>query len=128
MHSVTSNAVARANSYSMTEHFTGRYWINGKPIYRKVIDFGALPNSTAKTVAHNLSNVIFTKMYGIAFNSSGTLADFYYPLPYSSCAGTDNARNIELAVNGTYVEVDTKVNRSYLDKTYIILEYTKTTD
>lgn len=37
MQSVTSNAVAKANSYSTTEQRTGGKWIDGKPIYRKVV-------------------------------------------------------------------------------------------
>ena len=32
-HAVQSGAVASALSYSTEEHFTGRYWIDGKPIY-----------------------------------------------------------------------------------------------
>ena len=35
MQSVTSNAVAVANSYSTSETFTGKYWIDGKKIYKK---------------------------------------------------------------------------------------------
>lgn len=34
---VTSNAVATALSYSTDETLTGGYWIDGKPIYRKVL-------------------------------------------------------------------------------------------
>lgn len=40
---VSSNAVAQAMSYSTTEQFTGKYWIDGKPIYRTVftgLNFG----------------------------------------------------------------------------------------
>ena len=37
MHSVSSNAVAKAGSFSYTKHFTGRYWVDGKPIYNKII-------------------------------------------------------------------------------------------
>ena len=37
MHSVTSNAVSRAMSYSTSEVNTGKKWIDGKTIYRKVL-------------------------------------------------------------------------------------------
>ena len=50
MHAVTSNAVADSLSYSTNEVKTGGKWIDGKPIYRKVVDFGALPNASEKTV------------------------------------------------------------------------------
>ena len=37
MHAVTSNAVADSLSYSTDETLTGGKWIDGKPIYRKVV-------------------------------------------------------------------------------------------
>ena len=37
MQSVTSNAVSRAMSYSTSEVNTGKKWIDGKTIYRKVL-------------------------------------------------------------------------------------------
>ena len=37
MHSVSSNAVADSLSYSTTEQLTGGVWIDGKPIYSKVL-------------------------------------------------------------------------------------------
>jgi hypothetical protein len=40
MQSVTSNAVARAGSYTADEHFTGRYWKNGRKIFEKTIYMG----------------------------------------------------------------------------------------
>ena len=36
MQSVSSNAVSKALSYSTEEHFTGKYYYDGKPIYEKV--------------------------------------------------------------------------------------------
>ena len=42
--------------YSTEEQVVGT-WIDGKPIYRKVIDFGALPNSTLKQVPHGISDI-----------------------------------------------------------------------
>ena len=37
MQSVSSNAVSKALSYSTTEHFTGKYWTDGKKIYSRAI-------------------------------------------------------------------------------------------
>ena len=45
------------NHYSTDEVETGMYWIDGKPIYRKVINCGALPNNAAKDTAHNIQNL-----------------------------------------------------------------------
>lgn len=42
--------------YSTTEHIVGE-WIDGKALYEKTINFGALPNATTKSVAHGISNL-----------------------------------------------------------------------
>ena len=44
--------VDSSNSYSTDEVKTDEKWIDGKPIYRKTIICGALPNNTTKNVAH----------------------------------------------------------------------------
>lgn len=106
--------------YSLDEVVIGK-WINGKPIYRKVIDFGSLPNSDIKTVPlniNNLDNVI--KLFAIA--TTGTVIRC---LPASSPIG--EAYNIDIDINGTNIEIRTGIDRSSYTA-YIIVEYTKTTD
>lgn len=49
--------VDNSNSYSTQEVKTGGKWIDGKPIYRKVVDVGTLPDTTSKTVLHNIQNL-----------------------------------------------------------------------
>lgn len=44
------------NLWSSTEYWTGEYYGSSK-VYAKTIDFGALPNTTTKTVAHGISNL-----------------------------------------------------------------------
>ncbi len=68
------------NKYLLTETFTGKYWTNGKAIYKKVIDFGALPNTSEKFVNTDvlgIENVI--KIEGYGTDVSGTTI----PLPYT---------------------------------------------
>lgn len=43
--------------YSTEEIPTANTWIDGKTIYRKVVDLGSGPNATTKTAAHNISSV-----------------------------------------------------------------------
>jgi hypothetical protein len=43
--------------YSTSETDTGCRWIDGRKIYKKTIDFGALPNATNKKVPHGISNL-----------------------------------------------------------------------
>jgi hypothetical protein len=111
------------NSYSTEEVNTGKKWIDGKPIYRKIVDIGALPNATTKTVAHNISNYdVFTTIKGIAFNNAKTAQ---IELPYITANNINTAISIE--INATDVQIISGINRSSLSG-YAILEYTKTTD
>jgi hypothetical protein len=123
MQSVTSNAVATIGKYVTTEQFTGKYWINGKPIYRKVVNCGYLPNNTITTVWGILSNVDFVvSMRGIAYSDGGTI-----PIPY-----------FDYESGSTYfvrLYLDQKTNLSIRAQNnfsgyimYAIFEYTKTTD
>ena len=54
--------------YTTTETRIGT-WIDGKPLYRKTINFGNLPNNDTKYVAHNVSNI--SKVSLCSNNSSG---------------------------------------------------------
>jgi hypothetical protein len=120
MQSVTSNGVSKAISYATTEQLTGGKWIDGKPIYRKVVDFGALPNASQKSVNHGISNLgQVIKCDVISTNGSS-----YWPLPYASLNSI--ASQVTCQVNRTTVQIATGTNNS--ETAYFIIEYTKTTD
>lgn len=107
--------------YSTSETLIGK-WINGKSIYRKVIDFGALPNNTQKNLNHNISNVdMFTNVYGIAY-TSGYVYTYPLPLMYK---GSDSNYNVELMVSKQSISMSSNTDRSALSA-YVVLEYTKT--
>lgn len=108
--------------YSTNEIVIGT-WIDGKPIYRKVIDFGALsPNGSKKSMAHGISNIDkFIRVYGIA-NKPDTRDGRVIPYIVKSGSG-----NMELYQDKTTVTISTDGDRSAY-KAYVILEYTKTTD
>lgn len=118
------NVVAQLNeqrSYSTEEHLTGRKWIDGKPIYRKVVDFGYLPNNVSKTVAHGISGISSViQTYGIIRN---TRLDYWLPLPFSSKTST-NA--VGLSIVGSNIQITTGADRTE-ETAIVILEYTKTT-
>ena len=100
-----------------------------RQVHRKVINFGALPNTATKMAAHGLaikaSSVgsylgwTFTRIYGTA---SDTTNREFIPLPYSTGV---LANNIELYVDATNVTVVTGADWSSYDTTYIVLEYLK---
>ena len=91
-------------------------------VYRTVVNFGALPNNTIKSVAHNIpitSAYTFTRIYGAA---SDTVGLTYIPLPYVDDTGS---LNIQLDVDNVDVNVTTNSDRTNYTVTYIILEYLK---
>lgn len=110
-------------SYSTSEVKTADNWIDDKPIYRKVVNFGSLPNATSKNVSHNISNLEnMINIKGWTKRDDGTT----FPLPYES--GTNISENIALFTNNTNISIYCGTNRTEFSTTYIILEYTKTTD
>ena len=108
--------------YSQNEIDTGKIWIDGKKIYRKVINCGTLPNNTSKEVPINITNINeVVSVKGITFLSN---EDAFLPLPYS----LDKTGHIGLAATKTYIFIITYADRTNCINTYAILEYTKTTD
>lgn len=103
------------DAYTEAERQTGRLWVDGKPIFRKVINFGALPNTSAKSVAHGITGVDFIlHAYGGAALIAGS--PISYPLPNS---GT------ELKTDAVNVTVTTTANLAAYLVSYVVLEYTK---
>ena len=113
--------VDSSNSYSTNEIKTGGKWIDGKPIYRKVVNFGALPNATTKEVAHGVNNIgDITHIYGVAHSSDRKMD---IPLPY--------ARGTPVIIYATQNDVAVEIsNTDYMEftRSEITIEYTKTTD
>jgi microcystin-dependent protein len=116
--------ITRNSTYSTEEQAVGA-WIDGKTIYRKVINFGTLPNATKKEVQHNISNIsIFTKIEGIAIRNDETKFTQSLPLVYKNA---EMFYNTALAVDNTTIEMQTDGDRSMFNG-YVTLEYTKTVE
>lgn len=95
---------------------------NVRQAFRKVVNFGALPNSTTKSVAHGINimnSFCFTRIYGTA---SDPISLAYKPIPYAS---TVLANNIQIDVDRTNVTITTGAAYSSYSTCYIILEYVK---
>jgi hypothetical protein len=104
-----------------------------RQVLRKVINFGALPNTGTKSVAHGITCIpfnagppvtpgtTFTRIYGCASDTTGLT---YIPIPYASV--TSSADNVELYVDATNVNITTGSNLSNYVVTYVILEYLQT--
>lgn len=94
-----------------------------RQVFRKVIDFGALPNAGAKVVAHGIApdaTFTFTRIYATA---SDPAAFTYIPIPYASTVAVAN--NIQLDVGPVNVTITTGINRTNYTRCFIVLEYIK---
>lgn len=101
--------------FSTAETLTNETYL-GYPVYRKVINFGALPNATTKSVAHGISSPYeIIKIIGYATNGTRYInIDFYASGPFSAYSYVDGA-NIVVGAAGNM--------STYLGK--ITLEYIK---
>lgn len=120
---VNNNAVILrgATTYSLNETNTGKTWIDGKPIYRKVLNCGALPNNSDKLINVNVSNINnVINLFGIGISTTGTC----FPLPY--VYNNLNAQ-IELVylASSQQIRIATGQDRSGING-YVTIEYTKT--
>lgn len=88
-----------------------------KSVYRMVVDFGALPNTAAKSVAHTISGWTsafrLTQLYGAATD----------PVALQGLSLPNDG--ILLSVDSTNVTVTTTSNRSAFTASTIVVEYTK---
>lgn len=106
--------------YSTSEIDTGTTWIDGAHIYKKTINFGNLPNATAKYVPHGISNLNYViKIEGTAAAPNSTWITL--PVVYRSA---DAAYNVEVSVSTTDVVCNTSQDRSMFTA-YVTLYYTK---
>ena len=129
--SYSANYVNGLNTYSTTETKIGK-WIDGKPIYRKVIKVTSIDSSSNNyDVTISISNLNEIVNIGGTIKMTGT--NTYKPV---TTIFTDNSNAISSIFSfSVYAITNSYISLSYgnwwktiFDKAYIILEYTKTTD
>ena len=123
------NKNANINEYLTTEQVIGK-WINGKPIYRKVVPLGTLPNQNTIQVSSGLDgNIVrMVHIYGVAMNKTDYQT---FPIPFSWGSNTALENYCGLFFSGTANSGNVwfRTNRDMSNyEGYAILEYTKTTD
>lgn len=113
---VNANDIRRS-TYTTSEQVIGK-WIDGKPLYRKVLNIGSHNwNETGLTFAHNISNLdVVIKNQWIGFYNN----KWYY--------SWDNLTANNIMANSTDVIIYCNSSGVTFSQNYIILEYTKTTD
>lgn len=127
LNQLQTNVENTLNTYSTNEIRIGT-WIDGKPLYRKVINFGTLPDSTTKDVSTglNANETFLVKFSGISYRMAD---NSFYPLPHVSTNASNSVQLTVITNNNTlYVRTITGTDRSNMLETYITIEYTKTTD
>lgn len=137
--------------YSLQEHVCGQIYFPAplldsssavtpvpRQVYRKVINFGALPNDSSKLVSTGLTpsaSWLPTRIYGATTNGLPSSVHSSNPkwlmLPYAASHITIGPPTyvtfaIELRVEGTEVIITTKTDYSSFTKTFVVLEYIKT--
>ncbi len=107
-------------NYTSTEQDTGFTWVDGSKIYKKTIDFGAMPNTGNKRVNHNISNLSWVvKVEGMAYRP---LDGSRFTLPYPS---NDAGYSMNLTVTQTEIIVGAGIDRTDLTQSFITVYYTK---
>ena len=107
----------KSNNYSSNEKCIGT-WINGKPLYRKIVAIANIGAALTNDIAHGISNLDqITNSFIVLYSGNGN----FYPLPWT---------------RGGYAGY--QINRQYINfwfssswdgyKGMATLEYTKTTD
>lgn len=92
---------------------------NGNPTFFKLVNIGTLPNTTSKSVAHNIANpFVLVQGYGVANDPAAALA---IPLIFSAHSSLTNT--VWFNTTSTNVVVTTGSNRTAFTESWVILEY-----
>lgn len=113
------NEVNNSTIYSTTETRIGTY--NGENLYRKIINFGSLPNATTKYVNHGITNLKDVVNLKGSFKYNGIRFSVPYVYPDTTL--------IEYWItftetSDTQIGIITGIDRSEYNG-YVIIEYTK---
>ena len=114
------------HSYATAEHVVGT-WIDGRDVYEKVVDLGALPNTTSKEVAHGITGAdMYINVEGFFYGKNNGVP-YGGHLPYvPSYNNSNNSEGITLFLEQSVVRVATGMDRSSMNG-YAIIRYVKTT-
>ena len=114
--------------YSTEEQVIGT-WIDGKPLYRKVIEMGNMTKEDYKIKAHNIQNIKYARIVDVVMQRETQSSSNFQLFSVGNVGGK---------YNDTQVGFDTYMDTSNIyvyctgDRTLFvgtaIIEYTKTTD
>lgn len=108
------------NNYT-TEQVIG-YWGNkSTPLYRKILNFGALPNASEKSVSHGLpSSAVVRNVSAVSFNPTNR---YTFILPVLSAS---SSAFVTIYLTGSEVVINTNsTDRSAFTITTVTIDYTR---
>jgi hypothetical protein len=106
--------------WSTTEHWTGRFK-DGSKVYAKAIDFGALPNTTTKNVAHGITGLDLSYKKAPTFQGSASDGTTCYAIP----GVLVTAVSVDVRIDATNLIIQANANASGVSA-FIRVEYCKT--
>ncbi|MBQ2639147.1 MAG: tail fiber protein [Bacilli bacterium] len=124
-----TDAEVEGEKYSTGERWTGKYWINDKPIYRKVIHYTGIITSGNSTVIGNVPAIADVVTFQGTFKNNADNNCFPLGYTYAESGSTDLVlkQNMPFVVhsNGNISGVAHGFDITDIN---VILEYTKTID
>ena len=124
---------AGSDDYSTEETFTGKYWIDGKKIYRKVLFIEKLSDTSGSVLYnHNIQNIDLvwfdlSKCF-VHWNNSHLTNTLPFIHPSNITLTGDMSKNIVIGdLTETQFSITVGENRSIVSA-YVTIEYTKTTE
>lgn len=119
-----ANATITLNAepdYSTSEVDTKVKWIDGKTIYRKTVNVGAMPNATTTSTNIGASNVShYIKIEGVAWTSDGNTTIM---LPFTQTAST--SYQISVYISNGDIMITAGDDKSAYTQGYATVYYTK---
>ena len=116
--------ISGLSHYSVRETNTGGVWIDGRTIWRKVLDVGPLPNASTRLTPHGISTFhSVIKIYGSAIITSAA-PHIHLLLPTPAGAGVTSGVAIEVRGDDLFIDPGS-VDYSVATEAYVVLEYTK---
>ena len=117
--------VTNLTTYSTEEVKTGKFWNDGKPIYRKTLIYTNKEIANGTIIAHSIQNIDEVTDSEVRFNDNGTL--YTFPLIYE---GTGSKMYVRCNKTSIVFQSDGALTLSgkTTRKLRVTIEYTKTTD
>lgn len=116
----------QVNDYSTTEMNTGKTWIDGSKIYRKVLSDAVRVSSGNTKINHNISNLEYIVSFTGSYDFGGTEQ---IPIFGMSCTSSANWDVSVTGISSTQINITagSSINNARMIYRFVI-EYTKTTD